>query len=489
MKKNTLIFLTAILFISIFFRTYDVVGRYGYGHDAELFSWIVKDIVVNHHPRLIGQLTSAPGIFIGPLFYYLLVPFFLIFKMDPIAAVVPVTIIGIFTTLSYYFIFSKLFGKTAGLIAAFLQAILLPWVGFDRRIVPSTPTNLWVIWYFYILIQIARGKFWALPILGILIGLIWHIHIALLPTLFAIPFAFFISRKMPKIKEILLFALTLFVTSLPLIIFESRHNFIQTKSLIENFTAGHGGGVGITKFLYILDMITKNINNMFFSPYPLPDILKTLFVLSFIIPAIILIKKKILTKKEIFPLSALFIGVVGFFIFSSSLLSEYYLYSIEIIFVALIALTLSLLLKNKIGRIFVVLILGGLFIKNTYHFLTDYIYKKDYQERKAVVEFITADAKIKGFPCIGVTYITSPGENTGFRYFFYLKNQHLVHPSKDVPVYNIVIPDELSKDEVRYKFGHIGLIPPTSIPSKETIEKTCQGPNTNLTDSMFGYVE
>lgn len=482
-------FLGIILLISIFFRTYDIAGRYGYGHDAELFSWIVKDIVVNHHPRLIGQMTSAPGIFIGPLFYYLLVPFFLLFKMDSIAAVVPVTIIGVLTTFSYYLVFSKLFNKKAGLIAAFMQAILLTWVGFDRSIVPSTPANLWTVWYFYALIQIARGKFWVLPVLGVLIGLIWHIHIALLPALFAIPFSFLASKKLPKIKEVILFLTALFITSLPLIIFEIKHNFIQTKSLIENFTTSHGGGVGWEKFIYIMNMVSRNINNLFISPYSLPATLKPVFPLSILALSLLLIKKKILTKKEILPLSTLFIGVVAFFTFSSSLVSEYYLYSIEIIFVAITILIFNLIIKKKIGFYLVIFILGSLFAKNLYHFLTDYIYKKDYQERKAVVEFITLDAKTKGFPCIGISYITTPGENTGFRYFFYLKNQHLVHPSVDVPVYNIVIPDELSLGEVKQKFGHIGIIPPAKIPAEEVIQKSCQTPNTNLTDPMFGYVE
>jgi 4-amino-4-deoxy-L-arabinose transferase-like glycosyltransferase len=489
MKRSHLLLLVAILLISIFFRTYQIIERYGYGHDAELFNWIVKDIIVKHHPRLIGQLTSAPGIFIGPLFYYLLVPFFILFKMDPVAALVPVTLIGVLTTLCYFIVFSKLFNKTAGLIAAFLQAILLPWIAFDRRIVPSTPTNLWVIWYFYTIIQIARGNFFVLPLLGVLIGLIWHIHIALLPTLFALPFSFLVSKKLPKVRQLFWFSTTFFLTNLPLIIFEAKHNFIQSKSLVANFTSNHGGGSGAEKLIYMINLLSKNINNLFISPYSLPQAFKPLFLLGILSLSLFLIKRKVLSKKETIPLSMLLLGVIGFFTFSSSFISEYYLYNLEIIFVGLISLTLSLLFKGSPGKILVILILGGLFIKNSYHFLTDYIYKKDYQERKQVVEFITSDAGQKGFPCIGISYITDPGENTGFRYFFYLKNQHLVHPSLDVPVYNIVIPDELSLGEVKQKFGHIGVIPPTKIPTKAIIDRTCQTPNTNLTDSLFGYVE
>lgn len=489
MKKNILIILTAILLISLLFRTYQIIERYNFGHDGELFSWIVKDIVVNHHPRLIGQLTSAPGIFVGPLFYYLLVPFFFLTKMDPIGALMPITILGVLTTLSYYIVFSKLFSRTAGLITAFLHSTLLTWVNFDRQVFPSTLTNLWIVWYFYTIIQIGRGNFNILPLLGILIGLIWNIHIALIPTLFAIPVAFFLSQKKPKLKAILYFFITFTLTSSPLILFEIKHGFSQTRNIIENFTTNHGGGTGLTKLIYVAGMASKNINNLIFYPYSLPEYLKPILPLVILSLSILLIKKKILKFNEVIIFSSLLIGVIGFFSLSSSLVSEYYLYSIEIVFISLIALSLGLLFKNKYLTYLLFLVFIGILINNLYVFSTEYIYKKGYLERKNVVEFITSDLKSKGFPCIGVSYITTPGENTGFRYFFYLKKQHLVHPSTDVPVYNIVIPDELSLGEVKQKFGHIGIIPPTKLPSKEIIDKTCQGPNTNLTDSVFGYVD
>src|SRR3989344_1725053 len=74
--------LVVILAIGLFLRTYDIVDRYEFAHDGDLFSWIVKDIVVDKHLRLIGQLTTAPGIFIGPLFYYSLIQFFILFSQN-----------------------------------------------------------------------------------------------------------------------------------------------------------------------------------------------------------------------------------------------------------------------------------------------------------------------------------------------------------------------------------------------------------------------
>lgn len=488
-KRPHLLILGLILLIGLFFRTYEIVERFEFAHDGDLYSWIAKDIIVNKHPRLLGQLTTAPGIFIGPAFYYLLVPFFLVTNMDPIGTVIPTTIIGLLTILSYYFIFSKIFNAKVGLIASFLYAVLLTNAGSDRWVVPTNPTNLWVVWYFYTILMISRGKYFLLPVLGVLIGLIWHIHIALVPTLIAIPAAFFVARKLPDRKQILFFFTALFITSIPLIAFEIRHGFSQTHSLIGNFSSEHGGGTGFSKLFNVLNMIVKNINALFFAPQSLPIFLKPIFViLLFLSTLFISFKRKLISKEDLFPLLIWIIGVVGFFTISSSLISEYYFYSIEIIFTTLVSLTLYFIYKSsKLGAFLIIILLVIILIKNLYSFTFGYIYHKGYVEKKALVNYIVQDAKIKGFPCVGISYITTPGENVGFRYFFYLANLHLTHPSIDVPVYNIVIPDEFST-EVKQKFGHIGLIPPTNIPADDVIKKNCEGPNTNLTDPMFGFV-
>lgn len=482
-KKNYLILLGSIIIISLFFRTFQLIGRLGFDHDGDLSAWIVKDIVVNHHFRLIGQLTSAPGIFIGPLYYYLLIPFYLITNMDPVGGTILITVIGLLTTLSYFFVFSKLFNTQAGLIAAFLQATLLSLVELDRWVVPSTPSNLWVIWYFYTVVKISRGDFFFLPLLGILIGLIWHIHIALAPVLIAVPIAFIVSKKVPKLKQVFFGLMAFFITSIPLFIFEIRHNFSQTISFIQGLTIDHGGGKGLPKLISVLEMVSKNINTLFLAPQSLPQTLSYFFTSALIVLGIILVIKKVTTIKTALPLLSWLAGAVVFFAFSSSLISEYYFYSIEIIFIGIVSLTLS-----RLTRVLTLIILSLILIKNVFYFVSIDIYHKGYVERKAVANYISQDAKNKNYPCVGISYITTPGENVGFRYFFYLNSLRLVHPSLDIPVYNIVIPDELS-NEPKKKFGHIGVIPPTYIPPKETIEKSCQSPNTNLTDPMFGYVQ
>lgn len=594
-KKGYLLIFALILAVAIFFRTYQIVERYGYAHDAELFSWIVKDIVVNQHPRLIGQLTSAPGIFIGPLYYYLLVPFFLLFNMDPIGAIIPITIFGILTVISYYFVFSKLFNEKVGLIASFIYAVSFYTVDFDRKVVPSTPTNLWIIWYLYGVVMLSRGQFRILPILGILIGLIWHIHIALAPTLIVIPIALYFAKKMPTKKQILIFLLITFLSSLPLIIFESRHNFLQTKSLIGNFAASFATDsyisenrkvvfgkendnarlnlsssskfllevepknpnigdkinlkittknpkystlviqtdcgepekyeigsitaelvwsttdcrgetheiiatarlptisswkIALAKFIDVVDKENTNIQRLFIFPFEFTKKLQIIVTIIILLTPFITWRLRLLPKSHFLIYYGWLLAVFLFFTISSIIVSEYYLASTTVILILPISLILYRIYKlNNFGKYFVLLLILIFFITNYIYFVTLEEYKKGYLEKKNVVQFITDDAKMNKFPCIGINYITTLGENVGFRYLLYLNKIHTVKPSFNVPVYDIVIPDELALEKVEKKFGHIGVILPKAIPSKEITEETCKGENTNLTDPLFGYVE
>ena len=320
--------------------------------------------------------------------------------------------------------------------------------------------------------------------------MIWHVHIALIPTLLTIPFAFILSKKLPSPKKIIQFLIYFFVTSLPLFAFEIKHGFQQSQALISNLTTSKEGSIGLYKLILVLNMISKNINYLLFAPQSFKLTENLFFIFIILFSAVILMRKKILLYKELIIFYIWILAVLLFFGLSNSPISEYYFSNINIIFLTLVSLFIYLLFNSsKIGKLLTLSILGIILIKNSYFLINQDFYHKGYREKKAAVDFITLDAKKKLYPCIGVSYITTPGENVGFRYFFYLKNQHLVHPSLDVPVYNIVIPDELSLNEVKQKFGHIGIIPPVKIPPKEVIEKTCQTPNTNLTDSMFGYVD
>lgn len=487
--KNPKVIALVIILLGVFLRTYKVAERFEWGHDADLFSWIVKDILVNHHIRLIGQLTSAPGIYIGGLFYYMLVPFYWAFNMNPLSALIPVSLLGIVTMILYFVIFSKLFNRTIGVFALFIDGILLYNVGVDRWVVPTVLTNLWTLLYFYSLIKIVRKDFSNLWLLGVLLGLIWHVHIALIPTLIAVPVAFILSKKIPNFRSILTFLVGVFVGSFPFFLFEYKHHFSQTFSIIENFTVDHGGGKGFSKLALNYIKISKTLVDYLFLPNGNivdPKIFATLFLFS----GLFLFKTKLISLKENILLVSWFIGPLVFFSISSTIVSEYYFSSYYILYLVIAVFWLSSLFnKNKVLQKIIIFAFVFIAIKNVFYFITIEPYQNNYLQKKDIVDFITQDSKEKGYPCVAVSYITQPGNNVGFRYLFYLNNLHVNNVISGSPIYSIVIPSSWASNEISYQSGVIGVIPPKEIKSKDLIEKSCSGQNSNLTDPMFGYSE
>lgn len=221
--KHNILLLT-ILIIGVFFRIYNAPSFFSYGHEQDLQAWIVKDIVVDHHFRLIGQETSITGVFIGPLYYYLLIPFFLIFNMDSIGSVLLVAIISALTLVSIYFVLKQLFSRQTALIGSFLYASSVVIAFLDRWAVPTQLTLLWTIWFFYVCFSILKKRSTVMPILIILIGLIWHVHVAFIPLLILIPIALLLSGNLRhfSLKEVsrsqLIISIGIFLLQLALLL-------------------------------------------------------------------------------------------------------------------------------------------------------------------------------------------------------------------------------------------------------------------------------
>jgi len=467
--------LLVILVLGLYFRTYKLEKLSVFAHDNDLYSWIVKDIVTGKHLRLIGQETSVDKIFIGPLFYYLIAPFFLLFKMDPIGAAVPVTLIGLFTVLSFYLVISKFFGKTAGLITAFLYSVSFMTVFFDRWIVPTQPTMIWSIWYLYLILSLSEGNFKVLPLAGILFGLVWYIHIALAPLAILIPIAIILSKKKPRFRQIILPVILLIIFTLPFWVFEIRHNFQQLRGLADSFFIVKDDARGLFKLSRVLNNASSSLLGSLFYKLSLPWYL-IVFPLVFLVYHSV--SRKIIKLKQVLLMGLWVLIILLSHFFSKRPVSEYYFMNITVITLSLFSLLISYYFEKLHERAVVIFFLGVFLVVNL-----NYLYKKPdealgYLAKKSLVGFIAQDAILKGYPCLSVNYISGLGNNVGFRYFFWLTNVALIQPGKGAPVYNIVIPAEISGKEVQYYFGGIGLIMPKI--DRFSDNSVCNNPDNQL---------
>lgn len=467
------ILLILILILAAFFRLYKIEALHGFAADADLYSWIVKDIIIEKHFRLVGQLTSTEGIYAGVGFYYLLAPFFLITKMDPIGAVIFATLVGLLTVVSFYFVFRKLISTNAGLVGAFLQAILPLRVGYDRWVVPSITVNLWCVWFFYTLLKILKGeRKYLIPGL-FLAGLIWHVHLALTPLILLLPLSVILSKKSPGKKVFFLGVLAFILPMLPFILFEFRHNFLQTMSFYNAFSVG----TNVTLLEKTLKILNESLGSNFY-----------LKIFLLFLPVILYRTRKINLKLLIIFYGWIF-SVIGFFIFSSKESSEYYFTSTQTIFLILIVYLLVWIANvKKLGKILAIIILIIVFLYSVNDLFLQTENGKGFKQKMAVAQFIKNDSLDKNLPCLSITYITSPGENTGFRYLFWFNNLKLEESKAGIPNYTIVLPFNLSAGSVEKKFGIIGVIVPSGYNLRESAGN-CTGKDFNLSEPFWGYTD
>jgi 4-amino-4-deoxy-L-arabinose transferase-like glycosyltransferase len=484
LKSNKILIL--ILIIGFFLRVFKVRELFMYGHDQDLAGWFVKDIIENRHLRLIGQETSTQGIFIGPIYYYLLIPFYLISGMDPIGGVAMITVLGMFSIWSFYYVFKKVFTEREGLIAAFIYAVSFYTIFNDREVAPTMPVLVWTVWYFYGLNLLLKGKQKkGFLIAGILIGLIWHLNMALVLLLPLIPLSILLSKKKIQPRQLLHGLFAILLLSLPLALFEMRHDFSQVKAFILSLTTDqHAIVSGYEQFLRTIHLLSKNADGLIWGSIQPVSYETTTFLLLALFSY--LVYKKIIKKHLAIIFSGWLILYIGFFSIYSKNLSEYYLNGTILLWISVLTLGISCLFSQQKSKKYGVGILVIFSVLNLIRFFNIEINQSGYLERKAVVAEIRQNAENQDYPCVAISYITKPGYDLGYRYLFWLEKLHVNRPKSESPVYTIVYP--LRQDiEVDKTFGAIGLIyPDYSRYTKEGIEESCSGENQNLTEPMYG---
>ncbi len=480
MKNKSI--LICIVLLALFARSYQLVERFAYDHDSDLSAWIFKDIVIDGHLRLIGQQTSSLGLFIGPLFYYSLIPFYLATNLDPIGTSVYPIIVGVVGVLSLYFVTAKTTDKKTAFFAALIYAGSFSISNTERQVVPTAWIFVWSIWFIYSVHLIYQGKKLGLTIAAVLLSLVWHIQLVLVIAAVPMGIAWISRFKSFKFRDFILPVALLVIISTPLILFELRHDFIQFRSLF--FSSQVAEQVSRTlaqKSLHVLSVAAKNANAIFWvRPNNIPDYVLPLVILMG--SGILLVRKKI-SRQLVLTFVLWFAVFIGFFIFHHINLSEYYINSLNIMWIILAALVLSRL--GKLGSILLVVFL----FYNLYIIITLPINRSGYLNRVAMVDYIAKDAKEHKFPCIAISFMTNPGYELGYRYLFWQKKMHVNRPSSNSPVYTIVFPHGRA-NRLDYTSGALGLVlPDYSRYNESGVRDSCSGENSNVTDPMFGFTK
>jgi len=298
-----------------------------------------------------------------------------------------------------------------------------------------------------------KGKTKSFYVFGILLGLIWHIHIALIPLVALIPLSIYLSKVKVPIRQVIFSVFWFLVLMSPFFLFEIRHQFSQSFAFIDTVMEGSGVVDRFQRFIRALDSLTVGLTRSII--YKISLNLKILLMLFIFIFSYLMKKTKLLTvnQKIIIVTWPLLLFVVQFF--SSNEISDHYFNGAAIIGILILALFIA---EFKLfGRIPVILFVTIMLLTNLL-FLFSYKIDNGYFYKKELVEFIKKDYELRQYPCVGISYIADFGTGVGFRFLLWKNQIRTISPNINIPVYDIIIQDKV--DHIEHRFGGFGLNKP-----------------------------
>lgn len=437
MKKILLISISFLLF-----RTVPTIlsGRFTFAFDMGRDMLWVRNMVELNKPTLIGPWGSIAGVYFGPLWYYLLAIPYIFFNGDPRSAVVVPLLSNIATLLIGWWFLKR--GKHP--IAANIWAILF---GFSPLVISTSGfafhANLLPLATLLFLIGLSEYSnvskhlpLWPLPLAALMASITFHLEPAagLMLTLYLgiwVCWTIWRSRNEIRHSIIRLFVYSFIAFSLPFtpqMVFEFRHDFIQTKALMSYFRGENESLGGVLPLAErIPERVTKFARTLSQTVLPLDsDWQKWVLLGVFGILGILVIKQKNVDGfSSRFLLHASRFTLVHYlsytFLFPAEL-KNWYLFGFASVFLLAIALTVEFFWKKQSV---LVLLITAMWIWKTVNPLELFrsasmspAAPETLRAQLEVVDYVYKDAKENGLPFSVYTY-TPPIYDYTYQYLLW----------------------------------------------------------------------
>lgn len=461
MKKMFIFFgLLVIVAIGSWLRLSGILSNsFAFTYDVGRDMLAVENIVINHKIALIGPTTGIDGIFYGPWWYLILsIPFF-IFSGNPQGIAFFIGLVGIIAIILGYIVGKKIGGIFLGIIFSAFLSISSPMILSSSQIwspnlIPFFILLVFLVFYILSLDskpKTSKAKY--LLLLGLLLGIIIDMGIVFGSLLFLSTciVLIFIFREKLRVKEILFFALGLLFIFSPRIIFELRHDFLMTKTLISALS----NGLMSSKHFSIFDGLFSKLGILFNTwnvSLTGQNSIAGFILVIFVFLSLLFFYRKIGNTQKQFVQTILIVIVlflIGFIFFNQAIWSHY-LVGIPVFFILLVSVSINTIrigLKKPWIIFFILFFLYWINLNPMQ--VLDNIKKPlwegnaaVYRNQVAIIDYVYNEAKGKDFKYI--VYTPAVHDYT-YRYLFswYGKKKYGYIPSQKNPglFYVILEPD------------------------------------------------
>jgi 4-amino-4-deoxy-L-arabinose transferase-like glycosyltransferase len=242
--------LLAIILIGAFFvRVYRMEDLLRFYYDQGRDALVIWKLWHEGRPFLIGPVTGLQGIFLGPFYYYLIAPFYLIGGGNPVYPAVFLSFLSMLAVLMLFVLGKEMHSRATGIFAAAIGAFSYYIVLHSRWLSNPNPillTSLLLLYSMWKIIdrksketkgKVASGseslRLGEWIIMALMVGLSLQLESA--SAVFYLPivvlFIIWQRNKIPNKKILKMSFGIFFLTLLPQILFNFRHENL----LLDNF--------------------------------------------------------------------------------------------------------------------------------------------------------------------------------------------------------------------------------------------------------------
>ncbi len=422
--------LALIILIGAFLRLQGVfTNSFAFTYDVGRDMLELWNIVYIHKIPLIGATTGLPGIFYGPWWYYMLAPFFIIFRANPQGIAFTMSLVGILSIFLAYVFGKRLSGEFLGLSFAALVSVSPVTVSLAAQIWNPNIIPLFILLVFFVLLNIYNPKDKRLRnylFLGLLLALIadFEIVFGLLFSISILISVIVIARKKILILPVAYFVAGALFILLPRIVFELRHGFLMTHSFLKFLSSGSSSG----NFSSLPSVLLNRFGIIFFefsSTVALDNKFLGIVILVFIFCATVFLFRK--TDKKIMNFIKTSVIVLVVFLIGTAFFSHdiwpHYLVGLPVFYIFLFVVSLYLFGKMIKSNILPIVVVAVLFVislnpVSVYKSLTSPIWVGNaavYRNQLAVIDYVYKEAKGRNFKYV---VYTPPVYDYAYRYLF-----------------------------------------------------------------------
>ncbi len=374
-NRAVYLLLSFILVAAFFLRVYRLNDLLGFYYDQGRDALVIWDFWHKAKFFLIGPTTGIAGIFRGPFYYYLIAPFYLLGGGNPVWPSVFLSFTTVAAIFFVYLLGTKIVDRTTGIIGAIIASFSFNLVMTSRWLSNPTPMLLLSMILVWAMIKVTEGKKWAWPVIAFVTGAslfhfgssgeVFYFPALLVFIVWTILRQGYGGRSSLNNKVILISAFIFFLTFLPLLIFDLKHEGILRNNISKFLVGEKSFAFPTWKFInekigFYYEVFT---NKIFHGRYDREKIVLSLLAFFFVFYL-----SKMLRNEKIKVLLLLFIApILGLIFFQGNFgnIYDYYLTGYYLIFILLVALPLGYLWRSRFGKIFVVYFMYLFFVSNS----------------------------------------------------------------------------------------------------------------------------